>query len=125
MTNNTYKVKNGSNSGKGSVFTWIGNVFNLDRLLKEGIPLKYIPQILFITFITIFYIGNNHFSEKTTREIEKLEIEVEELRADYTSLKADYMFSSKQSEVAKKVNKMGLVENETPPVKIVISESEY
>lgn len=125
MASNSFKVKNGSISGKGSVFTWIGNVFNLDRLLKEGIPLKYIPQILFITFITIFYIGNNHFSEKTTREIEKLEIEVEELRADYTSLKADYMFSSKQSEVARKVNKMGLVENETPPVKIIVSESEY
>jgi hypothetical protein len=125
MASNTFKVKNGSISGKGSVFTWIGNVFNLDRLLKEGIPLKYIPQILFVTFITIFYIGNNHFSEKTNREIEKLEIEVEELRADYTSLKADYMFSSKQSEVARKVNKMGLVENETPPVKIIVSESEY
>ena len=125
MASNTFKVKNGSNSGKGSVFTWIGNVFNLDRLLKEGIPLKYIPQILFVTFITIFYIGNNHFSEKTAREIEKLEIEVEELRADYTSLKADYMFSSKQSEVARKVNKIGLVENETPPVKIIVSESEY
>ena len=125
MASNTFKVKNGSNSGKGSVFTWISNVFNLDRLLKEGIPLKYIPQILFVTFVTIFYIGNNHFSEKTTREIEKLEIEVEELRADYTSLKADYMFTSKQSEVARKVNKMGLVENETPPVKIIVSESEY
>ena len=125
MASNTYKVKKGSISGKGSVFTWISNVFNLDRLLKEGIPLKYIPQILFITFITIFYIGNNHFSEKTTREIEKLEIEVEDLRADYTSLTADYMFSSKQSEVARKVNKMGLVENETPPVKIIVPESEY
>lgn len=125
MAKNTYKVKKGYNSGKGSVFSWIGSVFNLDRLMKDGIPLKYIPQILFITFITIFYIGNNHYSEKTTRKIEKLEIEVEELRADYTSLKADYMFSSKQSEVAKKVRQMGLVENETPPTKIIASEREY
>jgi len=125
MANNTFKVKNSSFSGKGSMFSWIQSVFNLNKLLEEGIPLKYIPQILFITSITIFYIGNNHFAEKTTREIEKLEIEVEELRADYTSLKADYMFSSKQSEVAKKVDKLGLIENETPPVKIVITESEY
>jgi len=35
------------------------------------------------------------------------------------------MFSSKQSEVAKKVEELGLVENETPPVKIVVEESEY
>jgi hypothetical protein len=125
MASNTFKVKNSSISGKGSVFSWMQNVLNLNKLLDEGIPLKYIPQILFITFITIFYIGNNHFAEKTTREIEKLEVEVEELRADYTSLKADYMFSSKQSEVAKKVDKLGLIENETPPVKIIITESEY
>jgi len=125
MANNTFKVKGNSNSGKGSLFSWIQNALNLNKLLEEGIPLKYIPQILFVTFITIFYIGNNHYAEKTTREIEKLEIEVEELRADYTSLKADYMYSSKQSEVAKKVEQLGLKENDTPPVKIVVKEGEY
>jgi hypothetical protein len=125
MTSNTFKVKKNGISGKGSVFSWIQNVFNLNKLLEEGIPLKYIPQILFVTFITIFYIGNNHYAEKTTRKIEKLETEVEELRADYTSLKADYMFSSKQSEVAKKVEKLGLQENNTPPIKIVIEEGEH
>ena len=125
MARNTYKGKNNSFSGKGSIFSWLQNALSLNKLLEDGIPLKYIPQILFITFLTIFYIGNNHYAEKTTREIEKLETEVEELRADYTSLKADYMFSSKQSEVAKKVEKLGLIENETPPEKIVIEDSEY
>jgi len=125
MANNTFKVKSNSNSGKGSLFSWIQNALNLNKLLEEGIPLKYIPQILFVTMITIFYIGNNHYAEKTTREIEKLEIEVEELRADYTSLKADYMYSSKQSEVAKRVEQLGLEENDTPPVKIVVKEGEY
>ena len=125
MANNTFKVKNNSISGKGSLFSWVQNMIDLNRLMDEGIPLKYIPQILFVTFITIFYIGNNHYAEKTTREIEKLEIEVEELRADYTSLKADYMYSSKQSEVAKKVEKLGLVENNIPPVKIIVEKGEY
>ena len=125
MTNNTFKVKSNRVSGKGSLFSWIQNMIDLDGLLEEGIPLKYIPHILFITFITIFYIGNNHYAEKTTREIEKLEIDVEELRADYTSLKADYMYSSKQSEVAKKVEKLGLKENDIPPEKIVVKEVEY
>jgi hypothetical protein len=125
MGNNTYKVKNNLNSGKGSIFSWIQQTINLDSLLVDGIPLKYIPQILFITFITIFYIGNNHYAEKTTRKIEQLESEVEELRADYTSLKANYMFSSKQSEVAKKVKDVGLRENDTPPEKILIKKGEY
>jgi len=125
MANNTYKVKSNFSSGKESLFSWIQHAINLDNLMMEGIPLKYIPQILFITFITIFYIGNNHYAEKTTRRIEQLEIEVEELRADYTSLKANYMFSSKQSEVAKKVLDLGLKENDTPPEKILIKEGEY
>jgi len=125
MAYNTYKVKSNVSSNRGSLFSWIQNAINLDDLLMEGIPLKYIPQILFITFITIFYIGNNHYAERTTRKIEQLESEVEELRADYTSLKAAYMFSSKQSEVAKKVHELGLEVNDTPPVKIIIKEDEY
>ena len=78
-----------------------------------------------MTVLTIFYIGNNHFAEKTIRKIEKLEIEVEEYRADYTSLKADYMYSSKQSEVARRVKELGLKENKMPPHKIVVKKGEY
>ncbi len=125
MAGNTYKVKNNRESGRESLFSWIQNSINLDNLLMEGIPLKYIPQILFITFIIIFYIGNNHYAERITRKIESLETEVEELRADYTSLKADYMYSSKQSEVAKRVLDLGLKENDTPPIKIIIKEGEH
>lgn len=125
MANNTFKAKSNSLSGKGSLFSWIQQVLSFDRLMEEGIPLKFVPQILFLTFITILYIGNNHYAEKTTRKIENLEVEVEELRADYTSLKADYMYSSKMSEVAKKVDLMGLKENDIPPVKIVVKEGEY
>ena len=82
--------------------------------------MKYIPHVVFLAFIGIFYIGNTHYAERTMRKIEVLEVEVEELRADYTSLKADYMFSSKQSEVAKKVKGIGLEESKTPPNKIII-----
>jgi hypothetical protein len=125
MGSNSFKVRKNRNSGRESIFSWIQNAIQMDNLLVEGIPLKYIPQILFITFLTIFYIGNNHFAEKTTRKIEKLKTEVEELRADYTSLKANYMYSSKQSEVAQKVKDLGLEENETPPVKIIVKKDEY
>lgn len=125
MAGNSYKVKKNHTSGRESLFSWFQNSMNLDDLLMEGIPLKYIPQILFITFITIFYIGNNHYAERITRKIEKLEVEVEELRADYTSLKANYMYSSKQSEVGRRVSELGLKENDTPPVKIIVKEREH
>ena len=124
MKGNTYKAKNRTYKTGGSLFSWVQRILNLDRLMEEGIPLRYIPQILFLTGVTIFYIGNNHYAEKTTRKIEQLETEVDELRADYTSLKADCMFSSKQSEVAKRVKSMGLEENDSPPKKIKVKEEE-
>jgi hypothetical protein len=40
-------------------------------------------------------------------------------------MKADLMFSSKASEVAKKVAPMGLQESLTPPTKIIVKEGEY
>ena len=54
-----------------------------------------------------------------------MEAEVEDLRADFTTLKSEYMFASKQSEVARKVKKIGLQESRIPPYKIVVNEEEY
>ena len=124
MAKNTFKIGNRI-PGKESLFSWLQNTLNFDEKLKDGIPVKYFPQILFVTVLIIFYIGNNHYAEKSIRKIEKLEIEVEELRADYTSLKADYMYAGKQSEVARKVRELGLRENKMPPYKIVVKEGEY
>lgn len=124
MSGNTYKVHKGKDH-KNSLFSFIGSKLKINALFENGLPAKYLPHTLFFTMIGIVYIGNNHWAEKTIRKIDKMEEQVEELRADYTSLKADYMFSAKQSEVAKKVRKAGLIESYTPPNKIIIDKSEY
>lgn len=124
MADNTYKIQKGKR-GKSSLFSLIGEKLRLDPVFSEGLPAQYIPHTLFLTVIGIFYIGNNHWAEKTIRKIDKMQVEVEELRADFTSLKADYMFSSKQSEVARKVKRIGLIESYIPPNKIVIEKGEY
>jgi len=124
MALNTYKIKKGKGN-RASLFSVIGNKLNLNTVFAGGLPAKYLPHTFFLTAIGIFYIGNNHWAEKTIRKIDKIQVEVEELRADYTSLKADYMFASKQSEVARKVSEIGLKESHTPPHKIVIKKGEY
>jgi hypothetical protein len=73
----------------------------------------------------LIYISNTHYAEKTVRHINSIQAEVEDLRADYTTLKADLMFASKQSEVARKVQPLGLKESLTPPYKIEVEEGEY
>ncbi len=124
MASNSYKIKKGKKSSN-SLFSIIESKLKLESVFDGKLPSKYIPHTLFLTVIGIFYIGNNHWAEKTIRKIDKIQVEVEELRADYTSLKADYMFASKQSEVARKVKNAGLKESSTPPNKIILEDGEY
>lgn len=122
MAQNKFKVQS---SQKKGLFTKLETLIRLDRLFEEGLPLKYLPYILFTTVLIIIYIGYNHYAEKTARDISKIEAEVEDLRADYTTLKAEYMYSRLQSEVVKKVDYLGLEEASEPPYKISVKESEY
>jgi hypothetical protein len=127
MTENTFKRKDknkAKESGTGSIFSKLDKKLGGDNP-DGGLPVHYLPYVLFLVAIGIFYIGNSHYADKTTRKIDKLHQEVEDLRADYTTLKSDYMFASKQSEVAKKVKKIGLKESDKPPFKIIVEKGEY
>ena len=103
-----------------SVFTLLERVTRMDGLFREGLPVRYLPHVLFIMFLTLLYIGNTHYGYRMNRNIQKLKLETEDLRADYTTLKSDYMEASKQSEVARKVAAYGLVESSSPPFRITV-----
>lgn len=98
------------------VFALLSQTFNMDGVFEQGVPLKYLPKIIWITLLIILYIANAHYTEKTIRKIDKLKYEVEDLRTDFTTLKASYMYESKQSEVARKVTPLGLEESKNPPL---------
>ena len=97
----------------------------LESYFEEGFPVQHLPKIIFVMGLSLFYIGNTHYAEKTVRKIDRVQTEVEDLRADYTTMKSDLMFASKQSEVAKKVKPFGLEESLQPPHKIVVEKGEY
>lgn len=118
-------VRSSQKEEKRSIFTVIENKVRLDRLFQDGIPVKYLPRILFVSAILIFYIGNTHYAERTVRKIDRMKVAVENIRAEYTTMKADLMYASKASEVAKKVSPLGLEESLTPPTKIIVKEGEY
>lgn len=127
MSTNKFKVKSqaGTLHGGFSVFTGIERRLKLETYFEEGFPVHYLPKIIFVLVLGLIYIGNTHYAEQTVRKINIMQVEVEDLRADYTTLKADLMFSSKQSEVAKKVKAFGLKESLIPPYKVVVEEGEY
>jgi hypothetical protein len=108
-----------------SIFSSLEQKLKLETYFEEGFPVKYLPKILFAVFLSLIYISNTHYAEKTTRQINKAQTEVEDLRADYTTLKAEVMFASKQSEVARRVKELGLKESLRPPFKVIVEEGEY
>ena len=100
------------------------------RLFTEGGVSKesateMLPFLIFLSVLCMLYIGNSHMAIKNIRNIDKLNKEVKELSWEYKSLKADLMFKSKLTEVARKVDTLGIKELTEPPKKIVINSNEY
>ena len=103
-----------------SLFSLLDRATSVDSFFREGLPVRYLPHLLFVMLITLLYIGNTHYGNRMNRNIQRLKQETEDLRADYTTLKSDYMEASKQSEVARKVAAFGLVESSSPPFRIQV-----
>lgn len=96
-----------------------------DGVISKEAATDMLPFIIFIAFLGMIYIGNRHFAENNIRDIDRLGKEVKELSWDYKTLKADLMMKSTQTEVAKEVDTLGLMEPVEPPKKIVIAEGEF
>src|SRR3982751_57826 len=71
---------------------------------------KQIPFFLFLTLLAIIYIYNGHYADKMTRNINRTTREVKELQHEYKTVKSEVMFRSKQSELVKAVEPLGLKE---------------
>jgi cell division protein FtsL len=94
--------------------------FNMNIEMKS--PIEMLPNFLFLTLLGIIYIANNYYYEKLYIEITELEKEVEDLRIDYSTLKYEYIYMSKRSEIARRVSRMGLQENDGDVYRIYVDE---
>jgi Bacteriodetes cell division protein (FtsL-like) len=120
---NTYKESAPERpEAKRSVFLWIDNLINVDFLTQKRKPINYIPYVLYLTILGIFYISNTHYARKLQRQIIILEKEVTNLRSDYTQSQAKYMNTTKYSEVEKRAKDMGLERAEKVPYQIIIKK---
>lgn len=91
------------------------------KLFSYGWILQNIPFFLFLSALAVVYIYNGHYADKTIRNINKVSRELKELQYEYKTLKSEVMFRSKQSEMAKAVEPLGLKELTVPP--IVLTDS--
>ncbi|MBK8952321.1 MAG: hypothetical protein IPM85_08640 [Chitinophagaceae bacterium] len=86
------------------------------RWLNYQAVVKQVPFILFLAVLAVLYIYNGHYADKTIRRINKTAKEVKELKYEYIAVKSKVMFQSKQSELIKAVEPLGLKELVESPV---------
>lgn len=94
------------------------------RIFSYRWIVKNIPFFLFLSVLAVIYIYNGHYADKTIRNINKVSKDLKELQYEYKTLKSEVMYRSKQSEMAKAVEPLGLKELVAPPVILSDSVSE-
>jgi hypothetical protein len=104
---------------KGVVAKSLSSVFSGTFLADER-NLSLIPFILFLSVLSIFYIGYNYYADDNIRLENKLNREIKEFHTEYISTTSELMFATKQSELAVAAAKLGLKEPVVPPYKIEV-----
>ena len=91
------------------------------RWLNYHSIVQQVPFMLFLAFLAVCYIYNGHHANKTIRDINRSERAVKELSYEYKTIKGELIASSKQSELIKAVEPLGLKELVVSPVVLVDS----
>lgn len=97
--------------------------FNWRRWYSYQWIVENVPFFLFLAVLAIVYIYNGHYSDNTIKNINTINKELKELKYEYKILNSEVMFRSKQSELAKAVEPLGLKELTEPP--FVLKDSVY
>ncbi len=115
------RTKRTGKSRKGAFRAFVDGTF-----LANKVVLEQLPFILFLTVLTLIYIGNRYHAEKIVRETNRLKREINELRAEAISTSAELMYKSTKSQVLRAIREknLGLEESRVPPKKIVIGKKE-
>lgn len=80
---------------------------------------KNIPFYFFIAALAIIYIANGHYADKTLREINNTEKDLKEKEYEFKTVKQEVIFRSKESELAKAVEPLGLKPLMAPPLRVI------
>jgi hypothetical protein len=90
------------------------NVWMYNRFIVKNIPFYF-----FISAIALVYIANGHYADKTMRKINETEKNLKEMEYEFKTVKQEVIFRSKESELAKAVEPLGLKPIMVPPLRIV------
>jgi len=124
MTKPINKIKEKSTKKSGSRMKRLGigsavqNVLGGNFLNRES-TIRLLPFFLFLTLISMFYIGNTYYAESQERDISALRKSLKELRYEFITTRSELMNQSQQSEVARRLEAINIKESRVPPVKVI------
>jgi len=108
--------KKTSRSG-GGVARWL-HFLDIGRWLNYRLVMRNLPFLLFLAGLGILYIANSHYAIKSIRSIDQLDNTLKESQWQYKIIKDSLEFRSQQTQVAGKVQALGLQPLSAPPIKI-------
>lgn len=82
--------------------------------------IKLLPFLIYLTAIGLLYIFNSNYANRTIISISKTKKQIEEQRFEYINTKSKLVQSTRQTEIAKRLQNSGLKESKVPPRKILI-----
>ena len=91
-----------------------GSIITQDKVLKRW------PYVMFLVCLSILLIANNYVSEKIIKETNSVREELKELQTEHLATLSEYMRKSQQSEIAKRLEEIGIKESVVPPKRINI-----
>ncbi len=106
---------------RGGFSRSVSAVLNGDFLTREYVQ----SNMLFIFFMVgmmICYIGYGYFAEKNMKDLVSSQSEVHELKARNLAVHARLEQLKQQSQIARSISDLGLVESTSPPTVIRVSE---
>lgn len=86
------------------------------KVLNYTSIVRQMPFFLFLSALAVVYIYNGHRADKLNRDIARTTKELKELQYEYKTVKGEVLFRSKQSELVKAVEPLGLKELERSPI---------
>ncbi len=107
-------MESAENKEKDQRFKW-------KRILNYQSIVKQMPFFLFLAALAVLYIYNGHNADKLNRGIASTTKELKELQYEYKTIKGEVLFRSKQSELVKAVEPLGLKELIESPIVLIDS----
>jgi hypothetical protein len=115
-----------SEKKKHSRFRLLRSIASLldGSFLQSDFVMRNWGLTLFVFVWILIAIMNNYSAQRKIRHIDKLKNEIKDLRDDYISTKSQLMYSTKMSEVARRLQNRGIQEPLKPPFKLFIKTKE-